>query len=104
MNASTLKVATVGCGYFSQFHHAAWQQLPVDHVGVCDLDLERAREFAETYGIDAAFDSLDTMLQQTRPDLLDIVLPPTQHREAIQTGLNAGCHIICQKPFTPGHR
>ena len=36
---SNLRVAAVGSGYFSQFHYDAWRRLPVELVGVCDLDL-----------------------------------------------------------------
>jgi predicted dehydrogenase len=94
------KLATIGCGYFSQFHHQAWQRLPVDHVGVCDLGIGRAEQFRETYGAQCAYTDYAEMLQQLKPDLVDIVLPPDLHLEAITAALNAGADVICQKPFT----
>ena len=39
-----LRVACLGAGYFSQFHIGSWQRMArVDLVGVCDLDLRKAK-------------------------------------------------------------
>lgn len=91
-----LRVACLGAGYFSQFHHGSWQRMPrVLPVGTCDRDGARAR----ATGL-PAFDDLDRMLVETRPDLLDIILPPDGHAAAIRTAFARGVQtIICQKPF-----
>ena len=47
-----------------------------------------------------AFDDLELMLKQTRPDLLDIIIPPAGHLTAIDVAAAANVHMICQKPFT----
>ena len=93
---SSLRVACVGAGYFSQFHYASWARLDrVNLVGACDSDLVKA----QAIGL-PAFDRLEMMLEQTRPDLLDIILPPVAHASAIHTALKAGVRaIVCQKPF-----
>ncbi|SFR98306.1 Gfo/Idh/MocA family protein [Yoonia litorea] len=93
-----LRVACVGAGYFSQFHIDGWQRIPqVSLVGVCDLDIVKARQASQGA---PAFDDLQSMLAETKPDLLDIVLPPSGHRAAVDNAINAGCKtIICQKPF-----
>lgn len=92
----TLRVACLGAGYFSQFHHASWSRLErVRLVGACDQELSRA----EATGV-PAFDRLERMIEATQPDVLDIVLPPVAQAEAIRSALNLGVrHIICQKPF-----
>lgn len=95
-----MKVATVGCGYFSHFHHQAWQRLEVELVGVCDLDAKRAEEFRHQYGIAQAFDNFSDMLSAAKPDLVDIILPPDQHFPHIMHAAKHGADIICQKPFT----
>jgi len=91
-----LRVACLGAGFFSQFHIGSWQRIArVDLVGVCDLDLEKAK----ATGVQG-FTDLGTMLEQTKPDLLDIILPPVGHVTAIKTAVGAGIKtIICQKPF-----
>lgn len=92
----TVRVACVGAGYFSQFHYGSWARIDgVTLVGACDTDLTRA----EATGL-PAFDDLEDMLAQAKPDLLDIILPPPAHATAIRAALAAGIKwIICQKPF-----
>lgn len=91
-----IKVACVGAGYFSQFHYGSWARMDnVTLVGSCNRDIEKAR----ATGL-AAFDDLAVMLAETQPDVLDIILPPIAHAEAIKTALAAGVKtLICQKPF-----
>lgn len=92
----TIRVACVGAGYFSQFHYGSWARMDrVQLVGSCNRDIEKAR----ATGL-PAFNDLDEMLAQTRPDLLDIILPPVAHAQTIRTALAAGIKtMICQKPF-----
>ncbi|UTH43929.1 Gfo/Idh/MocA family protein [Loktanella salsilacus] len=91
-----LRVACVGAGYFSRFHYDSWARIDrVDLVGSCNRDIEKAR----ATGL-PAFDDLQAMLDQTQPDLLDIVLPPVAHADTIRTALRCGVELmICQKPF-----
>lgn len=92
----TIRVACVGAGYFSQFHYGAWARIDgIDVVGACDTDLARAKATGAP-----AFDDLGDMLEQTGPQVLDIILPPPAHAAAIRAALAAGIRwIICQKPF-----
>lgn len=96
MAADTLTVACLGAGYFSRFHHEAWQRIDgVKLVACCDTELRRAQDV----GV-AAFTDLETMLGAVSPDILDIITPPVSHAKAIDCALTAGvATIICQKPF-----
>lgn len=91
-----VRVACLGAGYFSRFHYDAWSRLDAAHpVAAIDTDINKAR----ATGL-AAYGSLRAALDETKPDLLDIITPPPTHmaaiREAIEQGIPA---IICQKPF-----
>lgn len=96
MTVVPLTVACLGAGYFSQFHYGAWARIPqITCVGAADQQIAAARATGMP-----AFESLDAMLTQQVPDILDIILPAVAHREAILTALDAGVKtIICQKPF-----
>lgn len=64
-------------------------------VGSCNRDLKKA----QATGL-PAYSDLDVMLAETKPDLLDVILPPVAHAATIKTALAAGIKtIICQKPF-----
>ena len=94
--SETLTVACLGAGYFSRFHRDAWQRIEgVRMVGISDMAPQRATDSGLP-----SFADLQMMLSGTRPDILDIVIPPGGHLAAIRTALDAGVKaIICQKPF-----
>ena len=94
--SAELAVACLGAGYFAQFHHDAWRRIPEARlVAVADRDVGKAA----AAGV-AAFSSLEAMLDAARPDILDVIVPPEAHLDAIRTGLDAGVRaVICQKPF-----
>jgi len=49
---STLRVATIGAGYFSRFHHDAWSRLEdATLVAVCDQDAAKAQDYAERFAV-----------------------------------------------------
>ena len=95
-----IRLATAGCGYFSQFHHEAWQRLDVNHVAICDRELKKAENFSRQYGGAKVFSSFEEMVSQTRPQLVDLILPPAEHLQHIRYAAEHGAHVICQKPFT----
>ena len=95
-----LMVAGVGAGFFSGFHYDAWSRMPgVTLAGLCDLDVSRARAMAERHGIGSVFDDAARMLEETKPDLFDIAVPPVAHLDLIRLGVRHGVPMICQKPF-----
>ena len=94
-----LKTACLGAGYFAQFHLEAWARTEqAELVAIADQDSEKAGK-ASTFGA-SAFANLDDMLAVCEIDILDVILPPTQHAAAIQTAIDYKIpHVICQKPF-----
>lgn len=92
----TFTVACAGAGYFSRFHYESWARIPESSVvAACDIDVTKAR----ATGL-PAFDDLGAMLIEVSPDVLDIILPPNAHADAIRLALRNGVKwIICQKPF-----
>ncbi|WP_068118798.1 Gfo/Idh/MocA family protein [Tropicimonas marinistellae] len=94
-----LRVACVGAGYFSQFQYESWARIDrAELVGSCNRDITKARKTGLP-----AYSDLALMLAETRPDILDIILPPVVHAASIRTALEAGIKtIICQKPFCNG--
>jgi D-xylose 1-dehydrogenase (NADP+, D-xylono-1,5-lactone-forming) len=72
----------------------------VDLVAVASRDLERAEEYAKTWGIERAYGSYDALLEDPDVDAVYISLPNTLHREWSIRSLEAGKHVICEKPFS----
>ena len=91
-----IRVGCLGAGYFSQFHIDSWDRIAgAECVAVADQDVARAQATGRP-----AYATLSQMIADRTLDILDIILPPAGHADAIQKGLNAGIKtIICQKPF-----
>lgn len=91
-----LSVACLGAGYFAQFHYDAWARIPQARlIGAADHNLAAA----QATGL-PAFGDLATLLAAGTPDILDVIIPPEGHAEAIETAIDAGVQtVICQKPF-----
>ena len=92
----SLTVACSGAGYFAQYQYEAWDRIeratPVASVN-------RTIAKAEATGW-PAYSDLGRMLDEVKPDLLDIITPPETHLESIKLALAKGVKaIICQKPF-----
>ncbi len=97
-----LRVAVAGLGYFSQFHLSAWAGDPRTRiVGLCDPDAERRAQAGAETGAQA-FDDAGRMIEETRPDVLDIIAPPPAHAGLIRQALGRVPLIVCQKPFCTG--
>ena len=97
-----LRVATVGTGYFSRFQYAAWKRIEeVELVAVCNRTAKTAQEVAQTYEIPEIFEDFGQMLDQSKPDLVDVITPPETHVAFVEAAVKRGVPVICQKPFTP---
>ena len=96
---SALKVAVVGAGYFARFHHEAWARVDgVQLAGICDVDQAALAAASGEHDV-PAFINAAQMLDQLKPDLLDIATPPPSHLALIRVAMERGIPVICQKPF-----
>ena len=96
----TLKVAVAGSGYFAQFHYEAWRRIEgVDLVACASLDPPGLQASAARFGVARTFDDVGSMLDEVRPDLLDIATPPAAHAALLEAAAARGVHVICQKPL-----
>jgi predicted dehydrogenase len=105
MSPSKLRVATVGTGYFSQFHYHAWARMrdagQVEMVALCNRGREAGEAMAARHLIPRVYQDIERMLDDTAIDLVDIITPPLTHVAGVSAAVDRGCAVICQKPFTP---
>jgi predicted dehydrogenase len=101
------KTALIGCGRISFKHIEAF----VENAGkmiltaVCDPILNRAEEKAKNYETHLAGTEVKTyadykkLLAESRPDIVTIATESGKHKDIAIDCLNAGCHVICEKPL-----
>lgn len=105
------RIAIVGFGFMGKTHYGAWKKIPgANVVAVCDSNL--AQITAKTVGnIKGAtsnsklaksvkvFEDIDAMLAAGGIDIVDITLPTLLHAKMAIKALEAGCHVLCEKPM-----
>lgn len=100
----TLRVAIVGCGYFSQFHREAWGRMDdVVISGLTDQEPARLAAAAASFPQARTFASAEAMLDAVQPDLVDIVTPPASHHALVGAAAARGIPAMCQKPLAPSY-
>ena len=72
----------------------------VDLVAVASRDQARAEAYAKQWEIERAYGSYEALLDDPDIDAVYISLPNTMHREWSIRSVEAGKHVICEKPFS----
>ncbi len=96
-----LKVGIVGCGgVVHQEHIPSFSRLQnVVIQAVCDQNRELARQTAAKYSIPGVYAGITDMLAKERLDIVDICVPPQIHAPLALEALQAGCHVLMEKPM-----
>ncbi|EPZ41595.1 MULTISPECIES: Gfo/Idh/MocA family protein [Alicyclobacillus] len=97
----TLRVGIVGAGGIAQAVHIPNYQKcgdKVNIVAIADVDLERAKDVAKRYDIPHAYATVDEMLGAQELDAVSICTPNKFHAASAIAALQAGCHVLCEKP------
>jgi predicted dehydrogenase len=83
-------------------HIPAWQNLAdeVEIVGVFNRHVERAQATADRHRIPRAYGQLDEMLADLEPDIVSICTPNAAHKAYTLAALEAGAHVVCDKPVS----
>lgn len=99
--ADTIRTGVVGYGLGGQIFHAPFVQVTAG--------MELAAIQANTHGAEAAkaypgvpvVSTLDELLAQPKLSLVVITTPPSTHFDLARRALEAGKHVVIDKPFTP---
>jgi predicted dehydrogenase len=97
---ATLRVGVVGSRFAAHLHLAAYRRVygvDVRLAGVTSPTAERREAFARETGA-TAYPSLATMLPHV--DVVDVCAPPAHHEPAALEAIEAGKHVVVEKPFT----
>ena len=91
------KVGILGLGVSGRtLHLPACAKCPgVEVVGGCD---PAAPQGAFPFPL---FPSPEELIDKARPDLLIVATPPDTHLALVRLGLEAGCHVLAEKPLAP---
>lgn len=98
---NVLRVGIVGAGGIaSDVHVPAYLKCgdKVEIVAVCDVVRAKAEQLAEKFSIAHVFTDYKEMLQKVHLDAVSVCTPNKFHAPTTIAALEAGCHVICEKP------
>ena len=99
-DSKIIRVGVLGAGAWAQFAHLPGfkRDARCQVVAIADPVVERARAFAEEFGIADVYDNHAELIARTDIDLVDVCTPSATHFELSWAALEAGKHVLCEKP------
>lgn len=93
------KLAMIGCGGIGSYHLGHFLQFnDIELAGFCDLIKERADSFVERAKSGKAFTYYKDMLDEIKPDMVFICIPPYCHGEIENELIDRDIPFFCEKP------
>jgi predicted dehydrogenase len=94
-----VRVGILGAGFMGGTHARAFAKLPdVQMVGISSRSADKAATLAKEYGAEPFTDSM-RLIADPRVDAVSITLPTQVHLEYTAAALNAGKHVLVEKPM-----
>ena len=96
---NNVKFAILGCGTIGDVHARAIMELKdAELVALCDVNADKAREYAEKYGV-KFYTDYNEMLDDTGIDAVAICTPSGMHADQAISALRKGKHVLVEKPM-----
>lgn len=94
-----LKAAVIGVGNMGRNQARVYDELPgVELAAVADTDEETARNVARLRHV-RAYTDYHELLDEVRPDVVSVTVPTRWHYQVAMDALEAGCHVLVEKPI-----
>jgi len=100
--SKAVRVGIIGAGSIARYAHIPGyqtQQDSVELVALSDIVPGRAAALAQEFHVPRAYDSVAEMLAKEKLDAVSVCSPNCAHKENTLAALNAGLHVLCEKPM-----
>jgi predicted dehydrogenase len=97
-----VRVGLIGSGFVAELHMHAYRRVygvEVELMSVASRG-DHVVDFARKFGIPQTCRNWRDLLADTTIDVIDLCTPPALHTEMVVACMQAGKHVICEKPFT----
>jgi UDP-N-acetyl-2-amino-2-deoxyglucuronate dehydrogenase len=95
-----MKVGLIGCGRVAHIHMSAYKAIgKVNVVAVADADVNRAKAFAQPYGINQVFSNYSDLFEVKDLDFVDVCTPTSTHEVIVRDAAKAGLSVLMEKPM-----
>ena len=96
---ATIRVGIAGSGFIGPAHLEALRRNNVSVIGLVRGDAESVSQKAEELGIPRAYSSYEDMLANADIDVVHLTTPNYLHYPHAKAALQAGKHVVCEKPL-----
>jgi len=97
--ATGIRVALLGCGRIAHVHAGYLRQVPeIEFVGACDLDPASRERFTARWQL-PTFADVDELIAAAQPHVVHVLTPPATHAKLTMELLDAGLHVLVEKPM-----
>jgi predicted dehydrogenase len=94
-------VGLIGAGFMGKVHAENLRRLPdVEITAVAASSEKKAREFGGSIGVGHTTGDYRVLLEDRSLDAVHVLTPNAQHYPMCRAALEAGKHVLCEKPFT----
>ena len=100
MNKTQYKWATLGTGVIANELAQALQSLGGNIYSVANRTYDRGLEFAQKYGIQKVYQTIDEVFEDPEVDIIYISTPHNTHINYLRKALSVGKHVLCEKSIT----
>lgn len=95
-----IRIGIIGTGSISSLHLDAYSKNPdVELYAFCDINEERVKTAAKKYGVTRVFTDMNEMLKLKEIDAVSVCTWNSAHASCTISALNAGKHVLCEKPM-----
>ncbi|MCG9479915.1 MAG: Gfo/Idh/MocA family oxidoreductase [Actinomycetia bacterium] len=104
----TLGLGMVGYGFIGKVHTISYIDMPfyyspvpvkVKPVGVCSVPIDDAKKGIEDAGFEFATEDYKQLIERDDIDIIEVCTPNYLHKDIITEALEAGKHVVCEKPL-----
>ncbi|WP_115562522.1 Gfo/Idh/MocA family protein [Xanthomonas arboricola] len=96
---SKLGIAIVGTGMIGAVHRRAALLAGAEVRGIAASSPQRARDVAHSWGVPRAYRDIEEVVADPQVQVVHVCTPNHLHRAMAQAALQAGKHVICEKPL-----
>ena len=97
-----LKVGVIGVGGIARTHVPGWQASEdAELVAGCDIDQQTLKTWGKEVQVDKLYSDHANLIADPDIDIVDVCTPSSYHAPLVIAALEAGKHVICEKPLAP---
>jgi predicted dehydrogenase len=99
MSSRKLKVGVVGLTIGASHAKDYANSDSVEEIVLCDVNESRLKETGDKYNITKKYTDFDKMLKEENLDAVSIAVPNNMHMPLAIRAMEAGAHVLCEKPM-----